>query len=190
MLLENIKNFDWYNEPQNVRFIEEGLLIETRPQTDFWQSADYNFFKDNGHLFAENRDGDFILTVKWHFPLLKDSAQCGLMARSDAKNWIKAGILSPNPYRPQIGVVVASQGASDWSVVNLPDDVKDIWFKLRRRGSDFVVYYSLDGEKFEQIRMLHLSNVLSVIDAGAYVCSPKDESFECILEEIDICNPV
>ena len=44
MILETIKNFDWYNEPQNVRFIEEGLLIEAMPQTDFWQNADSRFF--------------------------------------------------------------------------------------------------------------------------------------------------
>ncbi len=186
MILENIKNFDWYNEPQNVQFIEEGLLISTKPQTDFWQSADYNFYKDDGHLFAEDISGDFVLVTKWHFSALKDSAQCGLMVRADKQNWIKAGVLSPNPYHPQIGVVVASLGSSDWSMVNLPLECKNIWFKLLRRGKDFVVYYSLDGEKFEQIRMLHLSKAAEIISAGAYACSPKDEGFECILEDLTL----
>ncbi len=186
MILENIKNFDWYNEPQNVRFIEEGLLISAKPQTDFWQSADYNFYKDNGHFFAEKLSGDFILIAKWRFLSLKDSAQCGLMTRVDKQNWIKVGILSPNPYHLQIGTVVAQSGASDWSVVNLPEDTKDIWFKLLRRGKDFVVYYSLNGQKFEQIRMLHLAKAVEVMSSGAYACSPKDEGFECILEELTL----
>lgn len=186
MILETIKNFDWYNEPQNVRFIEEGLLIEATPQTDFWQNADSRFYKDDGQLFSENRQGNFILSAKWHFSKIKDSAQCGIMVRSDAANWIKVGLLSPNPYKPQIGVVVANQGASDWSSVSLPEDVSDLWFQIRRRNKDFVVFYSLDGKIFSQIRMTHLPKVDEIIKAGAYVCSPKEETFECILEEIGI----
>lgn len=186
MLLENIREFNWLNEPQNVGFIEEGILITTKPQTDFWQSVDYNFFKDNGHFFATSKEQDFSAVTKWHFSSIKDSAQCGIMARSDAQNWLKAGILSPNPTKPQLGVVVSNQGSSDWSVIDLPTSVKDIWLKIRRRGNDFIVCYSLDGQTFNQIRMLHLPKILRVIDIGAYACSPKDESFECILEDIDI----
>ena len=186
MILENIKDFDWYNEPQSVEFLEEGLFITAAPQTDFWQSADYNFFKDDGHFFASLCAKDFTLAGKWHFPVIKDSAQCGIMARFDSQNWIKIGLLSPNPYSPQIGVVVAGQGASDWSAVSLPADVKTLWFKLRRRGNDFLAYYSLDGSKYSQIRMFHISNAPAKMKVGAYTCSPKNESFDCILEDIAV----
>lgn len=186
MILETIKNFTWYNDPRNVCFIEEGLLIETKPQTDFWQSAAYHFYKDDGHLFAENRASNFVLSGKWRFAQIKDSAQCGLMVRSDQQNWIKVGLLSPNPLYPQLGVVAANQGASDWSVVDLPPAVNELWFKIRRRGCDFVIYYSLDGANYVQIRMLHLPKTANVMAAGAYACSPKNESFECVLEEIEL----
>ena len=121
MLLEKIKNFEWYNEPQDVNFIEEGLLIETQPETDFWQSVDYHFFKDNGHFFFCRYDGDFTLSGKWHFSVVKDSAQCGIMVRCDQQNWVKTGLLSPQPTRPQVGVIVANQGSSDWSLVEIPE---------------------------------------------------------------------
>lgn len=186
MLLENIKGFEWLNEPQNVGFIEEGLLITAQSQTDFWQNTDYNFFKDDGHLFAQKKGENFVLTCKWYFPMIKDSAQCGAMVRVDDQNWVKAGILSPNPYKPQIGVVVANQGSSDWSVVELSEEVKSIWFRIRRHKNDFVVFYSLDGVRFNQIRMLHLPKCKGVVAAGAYACSPKKEIFECVLEEIEI----
>ena len=189
MILENIKNFDWYNDPKNVRFIEEGLLIEAAPQTDFWQNADCGFFKDNGHFFSSELEGDFIINAKWSFRTIKDSAQCGAMVRTDAANWIKVGLLSPNPYRPQIGTVVSSDGASDWSAVEIPSEITELYFRIRRKGKDFVVSYSVDGEKFEQIRMLHMRKVSSLMSVGAYCCSPKDESFECILEDIDVKNP-
>ena len=35
----------------NVRFIEEGMIVEVAEQTDFWQSAAHNFHRDNGHFF-------------------------------------------------------------------------------------------------------------------------------------------
>ena len=89
MILENIKNFDWYNDPKNVRFIEEGLLIETAPQTDFWQNADCGFFKDNGHFFSSEFEGDFIINAKWSFRTIKDSAQSVSPANRDSgvKRW-------------------------------------------------------------------------------------------------------
>ncbi len=188
MILEKIKNFDWYNEPKNVRFIEEGILIETCSNTDFWQCKDSNFSIDNGHLFIKEYEGNFIITVKWSFFKIKDSAQCGIIARFNEYNWIKFGLLSPNPYNPQIGVVVANDGACDWSINNLPKEQKSIWLKLRRKGNDFVVFYSLDGITFEQIRLVHFSNSSNFIKIGAYACSPKDESFECVLEDLDISS--
>lgn len=189
MLLENIKDFNWYNEPQNVGFIEEGLLITAMPQTDFWQNASHNFHKDNGHLFSCTKENDFTLSAKWHFSQVKDSAQCGIMARSDSQNWVKVGLLSPNPNVPQIGVVSSNQGSCDWSVVDLPQTSSDLWFKILRRGNDFVIYYSVDGQQYRQIRVMHLPKVLRVMDIGAYACSPKEQTFECILEEIEIKQP-
>lgn len=186
MLLENIKDFNWYNDPQNVRFVEEGMLIEAKAHTDFWQNSDCNFAKDDGHLFAKSIEGDFILTVVCSFPGIKANAQCGLMARSDKQNWIKAGLYSPQADIPQLGVVSANQGSSDWSIVDLPPECKQIWLRLRRRGKDFIIWYSLDGENFRQVRMLHLPKIDNIISAGAFTCSPGNESFEFILQNIDI----
>lgn len=186
MLLEEIKDFEWYNDPQNVRFVEEGMLIEAKPHTDFWQNVDYNFSKDNGHLFAKAVDGDFIVNVVCSFPLIKDNAQCGLMVRSNKLNWIKVGLYSPDSSLPQLGIVSSNQGSSDWSIIDLPTDCRKIWFRIRRRGKDFVIWYSEDGEKFKQIRMLHLPKSDNILSTGAYACSPGNESFEFVLQEINI----
>ena len=186
MLLENIKDFNWYNDPQNVRFVEEGMLVEAKAHTDFWQNIDYNFSKDDGHFFAKDVDGDFVMSAICSFPIIKASAQCGIMIRSDNLNWIKAGLYSPDSNLPQLGVVSANQGSSDWSVIELPTDCRKIWLRLRRRGKDFVIWYSQDGERFKQIRMLHLPKSDNIISAGAYTCSPGNESFEFVLQEISI----
>lgn len=186
MLLENIKDFNWVNEPKNVEFIEKGLLISTKPQTDFWQNSAFNISKDDGHFFARVKEGDFTLSAKWCFDTFKASAQCGIMVKSDAKNWIKAGVLPTMDSKVQIGVVVANSGVCDWSINDLDKEVNSLYFNIKRKGSNFIVYYSYDGISYNQIRLVNHPHIRQVIDAGAYACSPKDNSFDCILEEIEI----
>ena len=186
MLLENIRNFNWVNEPKNVEFIEKGLLITTKPQTDFWQNSSFNISKDDGHFFACIKEGDFVISAKWFFERTLESAQCGIMVKSDAKNWIKVGILPTADGKVQIGVVVANDGVCDWSINDLSDDVNSVQFKIKRKGSNFIVYYSADDKLFRQIRLVNHLRIRQVIDAGAYACSPKGDSFDCILEEIEI----
>lgn len=108
MLLDALRDFTWYNEPHNVRFIEEGMIVEVAEQTDFWQSAAHNFHRDNGHFFYTEKTGDFTLTLKWHSDEPLAFAQCGVMVRLDNLNWAKGGVLSPDLYKPQLGTVVTN----------------------------------------------------------------------------------
>ncbi len=186
MILDNVKDFSWYNDPLNVRFVEEGMLIEAAPRTDFWQNSDINFHKDNGHIFARATEGDFMSSCGWCFPSVKEGGQCGIIVRGDSQNWIKAGLMPTADNLVQIGVVVSNQGSCDWSIVNLPSDCRKLWFKLRRRGQDFVVLYSLDGNVYVQARMVHHSRIPSLSDVGGFVCSSKSESFESILTDIAV----
>ena len=39
MLLESLKQFDWMNEPANVRFDENGMVVLAKYRTDFWCCA-------------------------------------------------------------------------------------------------------------------------------------------------------
>jgi hypothetical protein len=187
MILEELRNFDWYNEPLNVRFIEEGMLIETKPKTDFWQNVSQGFSKDDGHFFATPKDGNFVLTARWRFEKIQSSAQCGIMIRDNSANWIKLGLLSYGS-RPQLGAVVAREGICDWSVHDLPNNTVSFYLKIKRQASNFLLFYSLDGQNFAQIRLLALPKAPRVLNIGAYACSPKPESFECILEDISVIS--
>ncbi len=51
MLLDALKDFRWYNEPENVRFQEDGLLVDSLSETDFWANMAHRFNKDDGHFF-------------------------------------------------------------------------------------------------------------------------------------------
>lgn len=185
MLLDSLKHYSWYNEPSNVRFVEEGMLVETMPQTDFWQAAHRGFRKDDGHFFYTEKLGNFEMLLNWHFSAAVSSDQCGLMVRADSRNWAKIGFLSPDMTVPQIGCVVTADGFSDWSSHCLPEAGCDYWFRVIRRGGDFLFFYSADGVKYHQCRLFHLEKAASDVKAGAYCCSPQNHRFECILQNIE-----
>ena len=78
---------------------------------------------------------------------------------------------------------VANRGYSDLAVQDIPKDTKEIWYKLRRVNGDYLIFYSLDGVKFQQIRVFHFINDMSEVKGGAYISSPKKKSFRATLAE-------
>lgn len=184
MLLDALKDFCWYNEPLNVRFVENGMLVDTVPETDFWQNSAHRLYRDNGHFFYTTKQGDFSTTVKWKFSNIIASDQCGLMVRVDNRNWAKISLLCTDMRKLQIGSVVTDGGYSDWAVYplnNLPDE---LWFRVVRKGNDFAMYFSVDGNSFERVRIFYFSQIEDAIKVGAYACSPQNRSFSCTLEDI------
>lgn len=186
MLLDALKDFEWYNEPENVRFNELGMVINTKPKTDFWQSTHHNFHKDNGHFFYTRAQGDFSLLVKWSFDKAYAFDQCGLMLRVDGLNWFKLSLMSETIDKPKLGSSLTNFGYSDWAVVDLNTAVSEIWYKLQCCNGDYIAFYSLDGEVFHQLRLFHLVNDQGEIKVGAYAAAPQRSDFECILEILDL----
>ena len=186
MLLDVLRNFSWYNEPANVRFIEEGMLIETKQNTDLWQNNAHNLHKDDGNFFYVQKQGDFNLTIKWHLYAPVSSDQCGIMVRIDNFNWAKIGFLSTNLQDPQIGSVVTKAGDSDWACVELSEIPSAISLRIIRRGTSFAAFYSLDEKTFKQIRLFSFADTPTEVKIGAYACSPQAHNFECVLEEVSL----
>lgn len=184
MLLDALKSFSWYNEPENVRFIENGMQIATTPETDFWQNSAYHLHRDNGHFFYTSKTNDFNLTVKWSFSDAVASDQCGLMLRIDNLNWAKISLLSADMRNLQIGTVVTNNGYSDWSGYSLRMLPSELWFKIVRRGNDFALSFSEDGSRFERVRTFSIPLALPSVKVGGYACSPQKRSFICVLEDI------
>ena len=64
MNFEVLENFDWYNEPSNVRFEENEMLVFAKQEVDFWQSIHRGLKKDDAHFFYSRKNGDFSLILK------------------------------------------------------------------------------------------------------------------------------
>ena len=185
MIFENLKNFEWYNEPANVTFGSHELEITAAEGTDFWQSKHHNFFKDDGHFFFIRQSTDFNCVVKWRFENAVHFNQCGLMLRADEHNWFKISVMSADEHNPEIGSCVTKDGISDWAGAPLPENCNELWYKSVRHGDDYVVFYSVDGVNFIRVRQFALNLIDSDIKIGAYICAPRDFGFKAVLDEID-----
>ena len=186
MLLDSLKDFEWYNEPENVRFNDAGMIVESRAGTDFWQSKNHNFIKDNGHFFFCEAKGDFRLIVKWCLSeAIGNFSQCGLMLRQDARNWFKFSLMSESAEKAKLGSSINYAGNSDWAVIDLPYPPTEIWYKLVRNQDDYIAYYSLDGVKYSQHRLFYMPSNQGKIKVGAYTAAPQQKDFEACLEILD-----
>jgi hypothetical protein len=185
MRLESLIDFEWYNEPLNVSFEEKNVKIIAKPQTDFWQSLHHKIKKDNAHFFYKTLSGDFTLIIKWCFKTAENFNQCGIMARIDERNWFKASVMSRKQNAPEIGSCLTIGAFSDWAGAPLSKMPTEIFFKLERKGDDFVCFYSLDSKKYIRLRQFYLRGIEPDIKAGAYIAAPQSAPFEAVLDEID-----
>ena len=185
MLFEALENFEWYNDPENVRFEEETMVIYAKCNTDFWQSAQHGISKDNGHFFFCRQNGDFSLFLKWQIDFMERFAQCGMMLRSDERNWIKASLMSEVNGNNVVMSAMTINGHSDCVSIALNEDIKEIWFKLQRHEDDYMLLYSLDGSKYVPLRTFYMK-CYEDVKVGAYVANPTDKSFNAALSQIDL----
>ncbi len=185
MNFEVLANFDWFNEPDNVRFENNEMVVYAKRGTDFWQSIHHDFKKDNGHFFFCRQDSDFSIVLKWKFDKLEAFSQCGIMLRIDERNWFKASLMNKQENENCLSSVLTIAGHSDWCGFELGKNICDICFRLQRVENDYVLFYSLDGLNFIKFRSFYLKNFEDV-KIGAYIANPNQENFNATLAELDI----
>ena len=170
-------NHRWLNEPHNE--VRLGRLhLETAPDTDFWQRTHYGFRRDNGHALLTPVTEDFSVTVRTVARPRLQYDQCGLLVRLDADNWIKTSTEYETPTHSRLGSVVTNLGFSDWATIDLVDPTDTLWYRIQSRGNDFLLEYSPDGSRWNQLRIAHLHGSFATLQVGIYACSPMNGSFE------------
>lgn len=179
------KNFYWFNEPE-YSIKNEVLTLNSKPDTDFWQSTHYGFKRDNGHCLLTEVQKDFSMTVRTKFKPRKQYDQCGLMIRLDSENWIKISTEYESEHHSRLGSVVTNLGFSDWATIDVNSLPDEMWYRVQTRGNDFLIEYSPDGKYWRQMRIAHLHKLFNQISAGVYSCSPMDSSFSAQFDNFKI----
>ena len=186
MLLDDLKKFDWLNEPENVRFEETGMRVVAKCRTDFWNCVRYDFIKDDGHFFFCYAVDDFCCDLNWEFEKAELFDQCGIMLRIDENNWFKASVMYENEKVPMLATSMTTNGLSDLATVPLPVGIKRVWYRLKRYKGCYIASYSLDGENYVQMRKFYLLYDTDEVKVGAYICSPQHEDFEAVLRGVEM----
>ncbi len=136
--------------------MDQGAVsITTDPHTDFWQRSYYGFQNDNAPAVLLESFDNFTFTFKVTFAYKSLFDQCGPVIYLDSDNWFKASIEYESKLNSPLGSVVTNNGYSDWAtqIIKTP---KHIWYRLSRRGPDFLLEHSMDGDAFHQMRVFHL----------------------------------
>ena len=188
MNFEVLEKFEWYNDPENVRFDIDAMTVFAKSDTDFWQSLHRGYKKDNGHFFFCRQKDDFQLILKWRIEELKELAQCGIMVRIDERNWFKASIEKETSDDFSVISSFTTMGHSDLAKSSISVYEKEIWFKIVRIGDEFEVFFSVDGKNFIKFRMFYLQSFEDV-KVGAYISSLQDDDFSAMLSDICVEEP-
>jgi len=192
---------EWIFEPKQHNVTPELVSITTEPETDFWQRSYYGFRNDNAPALQLESGGNFTFTTKVSFDYQARFDQCGLIIYLDNENWFKASIEYENEQFSRLGSVVTNLGYSDWATtdIQLPSH---IWYRLSRRGPDFLIEYSLDGQDFKQMRIFHLHLLgettaemgkcnpplpaTNKVKFGVYACSPLKSTFTATFSDMSL----
>lgn len=194
-------NGKWTFEPKHFEVTSESVSITTEPETDFWQRSYYGFRNDNAPALQIESGDNFTFTTKVSFDYQAQFDQCGLIIYLDSENWFKASIEYENEEFSRLGSVVTNLGYSDWATSDIPLP-NEIWYRLSRRGPDFLIESSLDGKVFKQMRIFHLHKLgettsemgkcnpplpaNNTVSFGLYACSPLKSSFTAKFTDMSV----
>jgi regulation of enolase protein 1 (concanavalin A-like superfamily) len=195
----NLKAAKWINPPHQYEVFENAVKLTTDPHTDFWQRTYYGFRNGNAPALLLESSENFTFTLKVSFEYGERFDQCGVIIYLDSENWFKASNENETDQFSRLGSVVTNFGYSDWATTDI-SAVNEIWYRLSRRGPDFLIESSSDGIEFRQMRIFHMHTLGETteemgklnppkppersINFGFYACSPLDSSFTATFEEI------
>ena len=191
----------WINKPERYQVGCDSVEIITEPETDFWQRSYYGFRNDNAPALLFDSTQNFTFTARAAFDYENQFDQCGLVMYIDSENWFKASIEHENEAYSRLGSVVTNRGYSDWATNDI-ETPTSIWYRLSRRGPDFLIESSFNDHDFVQMRIFHLHSLgettvemgrknppeaaKKTVGFGLYACSPSNSSFKAVFTDFNI----
>lgn len=179
------ENLFWIREPWHTVMDDHKIEMITEPVTDLWQRTYYGFRNDNAPVLQmKTSELYFSFVVKTEFESKHRFDQCGIVLYLDSDNWLKASIEFENEEFQRLGSVVTNHGYSDWATTDISASIKEMWYRLSRRESDYCMECSQDGVNFKQMRICHMWDGAEEISFGIYACSPEESSFRAVFTDM------
>jgi regulation of enolase protein 1 (concanavalin A-like superfamily) len=172
----------WINEPARWSAADGVLTVTADSGTDFWRTTHYGFVHDNGHVYGEEVEGDFDLTMRVRGAYADQFDQAGAMVRVDEQHWLKTGVEYVDG-RARFSTVITLVYSS-WSVADLPAGA-DLSLRLARRGDAVEVRYGVDGDAADLAAVVYLPPGKTAF-AGAMCAAPQGDGFAVSFHDLAI----
>ena len=172
----DFKDWKWLNESKMIEINGE-LAITAPPKTDWFN----NPVPENGVIsrpvanapfFYTEVPGNFVLRAKVRPNHRYTYDACALMVIRDEQMWAKAAFEQSDFGTKAAVCVVTNQVSDDANGCNI--DQEEAWLQIVRSGDVFCVHYSLDGQRFDMVRLFSLP-VGDNVKVGFEAQSPAGE---------------
>ncbi|MCH4889245.1 DUF1349 domain-containing protein [Acidaminobacter sp. JC074] len=171
----------WINEPVNKHVTDKQIEFDVLPKTDFWQVTHYGFSRTDGNCLVKEVKGDVCFTVKVKMNYISEFDQCGVIVYLDEENFAKLCVENQLKSKNKLGSVVCKSKRSDWATSPFSDD-DYIYYRVSKRGINYLFESSLDGLNFDQMRLFDLPGSESV-SLGVFGASPLGQGFRAVFNE-------
>jgi regulation of enolase protein 1 (concanavalin A-like superfamily) len=165
----------WFNEPSKWSDDNGEIMIHVEPRTDFWRITDSGLIRDNGHIYGQNVNTDFTLSVRIRAAYTAQFDHAGVAVRIDDTHWIKTGVeLFDGALRFS---VVITADHSNWMIADLPKTFDTLNLSLVRSGDAIHISYSTDDDHLRFASIAYLEPKATAL-VGAMCASPDGDGFE------------
>ena len=179
----------WLNESRAI--IANGeIAIEAPPETDWFnnpvpENGQISAPVGNAPFFYTEVKGDFVFRarVRPNHRYVYDA--CALMVIRDEYMWAKAAFEKSDFGTKAAVCVVTDQVSDDANGCNIDQD--EAWLQIVRVGDVFCTYYSLDGERFDMVRLFRLP-VGESVKVGLEAQSPAGEGGIRLFSDVSLEN--
>ena len=183
----DFSGWKWLNES---RLTEDGaeLTIAAPPKTDWFnnpvpEDGELPAPVANAPFFYTEVSGDFVFRAKVRPNHWYTYDACALMVIRDKRTWIKAAFEKSDFGTNAVVCVVTDQVSDDANGCNIEGD--SVWLQIARVGNVFAVHYSLDGERFDMVRLFRL-DVGTRVKVGLEAQSPAGEGGLRVFSEVSL----
>lgn len=171
----------WINEPMSYELKKDKITFQVLPKTDFWQVTHYGFSRTDGHCLVAEIDDDSCFVVRVKMNYMSEFDQCGIMVYLDENNFAKLCVENQLKAKNKLGSVVCKSKRSDWATQPFGKE-DSIFFRVSKRGINYLFESSLDGKHFEQMRLFDMLGSEKV-SIGVFGASPLGEGFEAVFSD-------
>ncbi|MGB4610898.1 MAG: DUF1349 domain-containing protein [Saccharofermentanales bacterium] len=168
--------FKSFNESEVTKKGDE-IAIYAPAKTDFFNNPvpeDGKLMKPqtNAPFYYQEIDGDFVAKVRVR-PDFEATYDAGcIMVIQDENTWVKAAFEKSDFDTNAVVSVVTNIVSDDANGCNIDQDA--VWLQVARVGNNFAIHYSLDGKKYDMVRLFALS-VENTVKVGIEAQCPTGE---------------